>query len=142
MRGLAAFFQAKARPLHRGHVVESQEEPQGVAHREHDHDAGQDHGQVVVWRLAVVASVVRGRRGGRVFEAGLVLVTRGQHFFATLAELNEDAGVAEDEDDDGDDGGHDEVGPHLVVVGVRQVAGQLRLTGLINGLIFGLGGKS
>ena len=36
-----------------------------------------------------------------------------------MLESNEDASVADDEDEEGDDGGEDELGPHLVVMGVK-----------------------
>ena len=36
-----------------------------------------------------------------------------------MLECNKDASVADDEDEEGDDGGEDELGPHLVVMGVK-----------------------
>ncbi len=38
-------------------------------------------------------------------------------------ERDKDADVADDEDDEREDGGHDEVGPHLVVVRVQLAVG-------------------
>ena len=55
-----------------------------------------------------------------------------------LPEGDEDADVADDEDDERHHGGHDEVGPHLVVVRVQLVVGPVAAHHAQQGLVRGL----
>jgi hypothetical protein len=57
------------------------------------------------------------------------------HRLSALPQNNENGRIAEDENDEGDDGRQDQVGPDLVVVGVRHVAGPVGLVGFDVGLV-------
>ena len=63
------------------------------------------------------------------------LLPRLIHRLSALPQNNENGRIAKDENDEGDDGRQDQVGPDLVVVGVRDVASPVGLVGFDVGLV-------
>ena len=57
------------------------------------------------------------------------------HRLSALPQDNEDGRIAKDKNNEGDDGRQDQVGPDLVVVRVRDVAGPVGLVGFDVGLV-------